>query len=76
MRVDPQHLPANDGEKRWLWQCWSLRMSAERAALASARAHGSIHGNLKSFGTKRIDMGKLVVILLKLSIIVLDENRC
>jgi hypothetical protein len=48
--------------------------TAERAALV--RAHESVRRKVKSFGRKRIDMGGLVLILLKLSITVLDENHC
>jgi hypothetical protein len=67
--------------ERWWWMTerdgdrWRREVAAERAALASVRAHGAVHGELKSFGRKKINTSMLVLILLKLSTTVLDENR-
>jgi hypothetical protein len=35
-------------------------MSAERAVLVSVRVHESVHGEVKSFGRKRINTSGLV----------------
>jgi hypothetical protein len=62
-------MPAEGGgDERW--------REAKRVASALVRAHESVREQVMSLGRKIIDTGRLVFILLKLSVAVLDENRC
>jgi hypothetical protein len=55
------------GRKRRRWREWCLH---RRECI------GQLCGELKSFGTKKIDMDGQIFILLKLSATILDENHC
>jgi hypothetical protein len=73
-------LKERGGSERWRERHREAAMDDEgrqRATLTSVRAHEAVAwGTQEFFGGKRIDTCGLIFILLKLSVRVLDENRC